>query len=198
MEKELFVRLAICIDPTKAESSGISKSVLRSFGVGVEGLDPEEKAFRTALRNRILSDTLPLSEIGAIPLLPDLGPHDGFPLDQQRAVNIPEKLLKDVCGKILRGCEYKLNHETYVEEPHVLRIYFARDETIPDVTAFVKLAHPTALGPGFEVRRVACPPEEGYAVLYRVTLWATFKIYASIDVDEDTVQSTAPTSEGEI
>jgi hypothetical protein len=196
LEKELFIRLAICVDPSKAGASGISGAVLRSFGVGVQNLDPKEKACRTALREKVLADTMPMSDIGPVPLLPDLGPHAGFPLDQQRAVSISEKLLKEVCGKILRGCEYKLNNKKFIEKPYVLRIYFAHDEKISDVTAFVKMAQPTALGPGFEVRRVGCPPEDGYAVLYRVILWDTFKIYGSIDVDEGSAPSTAAAPRG--
>jgi hypothetical protein len=42
------------------------------------------------------------------------------------------------------------------------------------------------LGPGFEIRRGQSPPEEGtHIVLYRIVIWGTLKIYASI-ADEGT------------
>src|SRR5712664_2404712 len=38
IERELFVRLALGTDPTKAEASGMSKTALRSLGIGVGDL----------------------------------------------------------------------------------------------------------------------------------------------------------------
>ena len=83
LEKELFIRLAICIDPTKAEASGISKDALRSMGIGVQELNPEERAYRTALLNKILGDSVPLKDIGDVPLVPGLEPHAGFSEDKR-------------------------------------------------------------------------------------------------------------------
>ncbi len=48
----MFVRLALCAKPTKAEASGMSKKATKSLGIGVIDLDPKEKEHRTAfLRN---------------------------------------------------------------------------------------------------------------------------------------------------
>jgi hypothetical protein len=185
LEKELFIRLAICVDPTKAEASGISKDALRSMGVGVQDLDPEERAHRTALLKKVLGDSVPLKDIGDVPLVPGLGPHVGFSVDQQRAVTIPDDLLKRVAGKILRGCEYKLNKKAYVEEPYRLEIYLAHDNDVSNLTAVFETLQATTLGPGFEVRRGESTPGESHTVLYRVTIWGTIKIYASISRDEN-------------
>src|SRR5271155_3734122 len=46
MEKELFIRLVLCVGPVKAEASGLSRAALESLGVGVPGLSLTEKRHR--------------------------------------------------------------------------------------------------------------------------------------------------------
>lgn len=186
LEKELFIGLALCVGPLKAEASGISASALRSLGVGIQNLDSKERAHRTALLRKLATKIRPLKDLGAVPLVPGLGPHAGFPIDEQMAITVSDELLQRVSGKVLRGCEYKLNKNAYIEEPYQLKVYFAHDAAIPDVTAFIeKKCGVTTLGPGFEVRRGESPPEEAaHIVFYRVTIWGTLKIYATIARDE--------------
>ncbi len=127
----------------------------------------------------------PLKEHGEIGLLPGFGPHPGFPAGEQLVLNIPEEVLKSVSEKIVRGCEYRLNGGAYIEQPLHVKIYFVHDRGAEDLTAFLERLPATTLGPGFEVRRGQAPPEEGeHIVLYRITIWGTLKIYASIDNEE--------------
>jgi len=185
LEKELFIRLAICVDPTKAEASGISKKALRSLGIGVKNAACEESVHREALRKRIMAETQPLAQAGDLPLLPGVGPHPGFKVEEQRAIEIPYELMHSVCGKVLRGCEYKMGKKRYIEEPYRLEIYFAHDDDVKDVTATCESIPAFTLGPGFEVRRAQTPPNEPYAAFYRVMIWGTIKIYATVGTDED-------------
>lgn len=185
IEKELFVRLALGTDPTKAEASGMSKTALRSLGIGVGDLSPEEKTHRTALAKKVLMKVKPLKEHGEIGLLPGFGPHPGSRAGEQLVLNIPEDVLKPVSEKIVRGCEYKLNGGAYIEPPLHVKIYFVYDRGAEDLTAFLERLPVTTLGPGFEVGRGQSPPEEGERiVLYRITIWGTLKIYASINHEE--------------
>src|SRR5712664_1013637 len=50
VEKEVFVRLGLCVNPQKVAATGISKRVIRSLGIGAEGLDEDEKRIRSALK----------------------------------------------------------------------------------------------------------------------------------------------------
>jgi hypothetical protein len=182
IEKEMFVRLALCTNPTRAEASGMSKSALRSLGIGVDNLTPKEKAHRIALAKKVFLKVKPLKDRGGIGLLPGLGPHEGFPAGEQLTLTISNATLYSVSEKIIRGCEYKLNNEGYIEKPYRLKIYFVYDKGIEDVTALLDSLPATHLGPGFEVRRGQSPLEEGVQiVLYRVVIWGTLKIYATID-----------------
>jgi len=185
LEKELFAVLALCIDPTKAEAAGISKKALASMGIGAANLSTEEKAHRKAFQKRILGTMKPLDELTDVPFLPTLGPHRGFSATEQRSIEFSGETLKLVSEKVLRGCEYKLNNKRYVEEPYRLEVYFPREDGMDHVSAILAQVPATTLGPGFEVKRCATRPEECYAVLYRVTVWGTVRIYASIGREED-------------
>lgn len=183
LEKELFVRLALCADPAKAEASGMSRRALRTLGIGVANLNAKEKAHRIALLKKVFAKAKLLKEYGGeISLLPGVGPHAGFPAAEQLTIMISDEILRRVSEKIIRGCEYKLNHGAYVEQPLEVKIFFIHDMGSEDLTAFVEKLPATTLGPGFEVRRGQAPPEGGtHIVIYRILIWGTLKIYASID-----------------
>ncbi len=78
MEKELFIRAAICVGLVKGEAAGLSKKSLESTGVGVLGLSPQERAHRQALKSKILKETEPY--VPGTQHFPGLGPHYGSPM----------------------------------------------------------------------------------------------------------------------
>ena len=84
MEKELFVRLALCVDPRKAEAAGLSRKAVKSLGVGVPGISAEERQHRHALKKKILKNAEPYKP--GTEIFPGLGPHPGFPPYQQLAI----------------------------------------------------------------------------------------------------------------
>ena len=53
------------------------------MGVGVLDLSPEESAHRQALKAKIMKEMKPYVPGTSVPLFPGLGPHAGFPEDQQ-------------------------------------------------------------------------------------------------------------------
>jgi hypothetical protein len=178
----MFVRLALCADPTKAQASGMSKRALRTLGIGVTDLDTKEKAHRIGLLKKVFAEAKLLKDSGDHVLLPGVGPHPGFPAGGQLVITIPEAILRIVSEKIVRGCEYELNGGAYVEPPLRVKIYFVHDKGAEDLTAFLEKLPVSSLGPGFEIRRGQAGAEEGiHVVLYRITIWGTLKIYAAID-----------------
>ncbi len=119
MEDELFVRLALCVDPRKGAASGISKRAIRSFGVGATGLSENERRYREALRDRIFQDAKAYSSDDQAHILPGLGPHPQGPATQQIQISISEDLLTSVAKKIVRGSEYWLANGRIVGPPFV-------------------------------------------------------------------------------
>src|SRR6185437_1164106 len=81
MEKELFVRLALCVDPRKAAAMGLSEKAVRSMGVRADGISEEERKHREALKQNVLKEMkyyTPDTET-----FPGLGVHPEFALESQ-------------------------------------------------------------------------------------------------------------------
>jgi hypothetical protein len=179
MEREVFNRLALCVDPGMAEAAGLSAKALRSMGIGVEDLSSREAEHRRAQKLKIIKATKPYK--AGTETLPGLGPHPGFPESELFQIDIPAELLHEVAKKMVRGCEYVLA-DRIVDKPYNVQIYFVRKHDIPDnlVWAFQSpSAITTHLGPGFSVTRVAAH-DEPKTVVYKMSVWGTLDFYATI------------------
>src|ERR1700694_4986341 len=75
VEKEVFVRLGLCVNPQKVAATGISKRVIRSLGIGAEDIDEDEKRIRAALKDEVLRGAKPFAEEVRPHILPGIGPH---------------------------------------------------------------------------------------------------------------------------
>lgn len=179
LEKKLFTRLALCIDPSKAEASGISKKVMEDLGVGVVGIKDNEKSHRQAQLDGLLKETARYEE--GMDAFPGFGPHEGFPENEQKGLLIAEELLVPVAKKILRGCEYKLGEGRYIEAPYRLEVSFPNEdsEEMEKIKGIFQRIKSTCLGPGFRVQR-AILETDAKSVMYRVAVWDTLMIYGAV------------------
>lgn len=181
-EKEIGTMMWMCIDPSKPGAKGLRDKVFRSFGVGVHNLKKKEREHRNAFMRRILKMMKPVPKSGLSPF-PGFGPHNNEPIEKHRYVPIDQEGIKLLAKKVITGLEYRQGgKERYIEEPHVLNIYFPNEEGLGEaLDIFLKLPvyeH----GTGFEIRRGAS--EDGRTILYRVKLWNTWLIYAVITDNE--------------
>ena len=179
MEKTVFSRLVLCVDPLKDEAAGLSTKARRSMGIGAEGLSAVEAEHRRAQKLKIINATRPYKP--GTRTLPGLGPHPGFRDDKGLQIDIPADMLHEVAKKMVRGCEYILAGRI-VEKPYDIEIYFAQEQDLPNQLVQA-LEGPGAstndLGPGFSVTRVAAH-DEANDVAYRIIVWGTLAIYALI------------------
>ena len=178
-EQELLLYMGLCVDPRKLEAAGIAERVKRSFGIGVKGLSPKETRIREARKNRVLASLKPFSENQQEHIIPGLGPHHGFPLKQQIALEIPSEAVYEVSKKIVRGCEFWLANGRIIDEPYDLSVYLAPQEEIADVLRMFQPFGPIHRGPGFRIRRAATR-EDPLSALYEIWIWDTWTIYCSI------------------
>jgi hypothetical protein len=178
IEKELLLRLGLCIDPAKAEASGISARVLRSFGLGNAGQTAREKELRRKTMERLLREIVPYYDSRKMySPLPGLGLHAGFHPAEQLVIPVSSEMLTRVAQKVVRGCEFKLAGR-YVEVPYSIRVYFV--EKSPELEPLYRQGSETHLGPGFELNRMQSP-EGPIPVLYRALIWGTIPFHAAID-----------------
>jgi hypothetical protein len=107
MEKELFVRLALCVDPRKPAAQGLSERAVRSFGVDVQGISEEERRHREALRDKIRGEMKPYTPDIEPHILPGLGPHPELPAGEQIRIDIQgtwcTRWQKRLCGDVNIG-----------------------------------------------------------------------------------------------
>jgi hypothetical protein len=182
-EQELFIRLALCVDPRKIEAHGISSKLARTFGIG-EGISPADKQKRTAFRDRILSEAKPISEENQAHIIPGLGPHPGFPIESQREIGIPAQVAYDVAKKIVRGCEFWFLDGRIIDPPYKLDVYMVHPEEIPGIVRMFDSINAVTLGPGFRVRRAAVR-EDPLSAMYQVEIWGTWTLYFTVLPPED-------------
>lgn len=117
---------------------------------------------------------------------PGLGPHLEYPLEIQKSIPVPEKELKLICKKIIRGLEYYVNNHRFIEEPYRLSVYFVKQNAdIQDVHNILeKFGTHKEYGPGFTVQRAEAKEAGISSVLYRVTVWDTLTLYGSITTEQ--------------
>jgi hypothetical protein len=191
MEKKVFGRLILCVDPRKPEAAGLYAKLKRSLGVGVVDLSKEEEAHRQRQRLGLIAAIKPYNPAASGSILPGLGSHPGFNDEDLPQIRIPSDLLLKVYEKIVRGCEYVLAGRI-IEEPYGIQIYFVHEHNVPE-DLVRGLESPAAedvhVGPGFRVVRVAAH-DEPYTVAYEITLWGSAYFFAFIANRSEAAEAT--------
>ncbi len=174
----------MCIQPSKAEASGINSKLLRTFGIGNEDeISEKELRIRRGTLKKIMSEAMPYDP--KIKPFPGLGPHKGYPLEAQRSIRVPILELTAVINKIVKGLEYNLSNKRYVREPFKLEVHFVDEQAnIAEVYSILeKHGAKKELGPGFVANRAMAHElfnGETSAVIYQIKIWGTLTAYASI------------------
>jgi hypothetical protein len=180
MENEVFIPLALCVDPRKIAAAGLSEKALRALGTGAtSNLGEDEKQRRRAVKERVFKGAKHYSPDVQPHVLPGMGPHPEAPANEQLQILISGEKLQKVLGKVVRGCEYWLANGRIVEPPCELTVHFVHDADVPDVVRTFAQFGPVYLGPGFRVRRAGAH-DEPLAALYEAILSDTLKFYAVI------------------
>lgn len=181
IEKDLFLKLAMCIDPKKIGAQGLNKRFLVSLGIGVDPTEitPLEAKARLKTLLKLIRPATPYKP--GIKALPGLGLHAGYEPEKHMVIPVPHEELTQVSEKIIRGLEYKLAGR-YIQEPLRLKVYFIENFEAADRIDLLLENHgtKTAYGPGFLVERVETNDGTHPTMLYKISIWDTLTIYASI------------------
>jgi len=130
MEKELSHLMWMCMPSSNPLAPELRLKALRAFGIGpngkpVAGLKKKEQQARLAYLRRLMSETIPSSEVDERMLMPGFGFHEGYDRSSQRSTLLNKEKLSRVAEKIVRGVEYiQKGAKRYVEYPYKLEIYF--------------------------------------------------------------------------
>ena len=180
LEKDLLIRMALCVDPKSEGASGLAARVFRSLGLDVESLTAEERTHREASLAKLRSELMPHSKVasrsGAIP---GLGPPAGAPV--KWSIPIPWAGLSIITEKIARGCEYKLRRR-FLEAPYGIRTFVMETGEVPE--AYAAKSEVFDFGSGYRIRRLFAT-EDPKIVLYWISIWNALHLNAIIDLEDD-------------
>ena len=179
LEKDLLIRLVLCVNPKSEAASGLTEKVLRSLGLDTDQLPEEEKARRDNLRARIRAELMPSAAVAEKPeaRIPGLGPRESA----EWSIPIPWASLSIIAEKIVRGCEYNIKGR-YLELPYGIRTFVDGSNVLPE--PYASYAKGFDLGPGCTVRRLFAA-EDPNVVLYWISVWGTLHLGACIALEDD-------------
>jgi hypothetical protein len=178
MEDDLLFRLALCVDPHIPETAGIVQKALRSMKPEF-AKDERDRAARAARAKKLRKEMLTGTDIPRDAVYPGLGERWGRPLDQGIAFHIPANSFRRLTEKIVKGI-YFLEDKKFLEPPYTIDFYAVSDEGAQPVKELLdRFGRLYAREPGVVVRRMV-PEDEPMSSIFEITIWAQFKMYASV------------------
>ncbi|ODS00556.1 hypothetical protein AUC68_15010 [Methyloceanibacter methanicus] len=183
MERDLLIKLGLCLDPYDPASASIADKALRSLrpSAGHNRHDAEHRRRKgqSILKQALVGDQIP--DHGIFPGLGDRWPDIS---GERSAILVPKKHFERITEKIVRGIIY-VEDGRLVQQPYKIEFFvFADDATNPWMAAFDRCGKVYAREPGIVVRRVVAE-DDGLTSLFEVKFWRQFKTYASVTADGD-------------
>lgn len=176
IEEDLMLRLGLCVNRKSARASGISEKVLRALDTDAAD-GKRDKYYRQKTREKILKEMISLPEI-PIGILPNFGPKNNFS-KTHRGIKIPERELKDLGEKIIRGHQYVIEKK-YVENDYLIEIIFVHDKDVQKVINLINHhGKKYYRGPGLTIVH-APASDDNMVALYIIEIWGQLKIYGAI------------------
>lgn len=180
MEEDLLFRLALCVNPHAPETAGIVQKALRSMKPEFTN-DERDRAARTARATRLREELFYGPDIPRSAVYPGLGERWNRPATQGLAVLLPEKSLRRLTEKIVRGIFF-LEDRAFIDAPYTIEFYALTDEGATPIKEILdRFGREYAREPGIAVRRaVADDDPMGALSLFEINVWGQLTMYASV------------------
>lgn len=175
-----MIRLGMCLDPEKAEASGIAEKALRAMSPRF-AKNPKDALARQRARDKFLAGMKAASQALRATIYPGFATR--IPADEESvAVPIPAKGLQKLTEKICRGIFY-LEDATFIEPPYnVVHHVVSEYDAAPLIGMLGQFGKVYAREPGLTVCR-AVPNDNPHAALFAIEIWGQFTMYASVSDD---------------
>ena len=178
LEQDLLMRLACCVDPNAAASSGIYSKVLTSVDARY-ATNPKEARIRIARRKKLQAELLYGDQIPQEGIYPGLGERWNRSKDEQVAILIPASSFHRLTEKIVRGIFF-IEGGQYIEPPYFIDFYAVDDMGAAQIKELLyRFGTEYARVPGILINR-AITPEDGVSAIILIEVWNSFKMYASV------------------
>lgn len=177
LEKDLMIRIGLCLDPNDSSCAGIVDKAMRSIDPN-KGKNNKDKRARLKKRQQILGQMIQEGEIPESSIYPNFGLHADIS-DKQYAVTINANSIKKLNEKIVRGIMY-IDDGLFIEPPYEIESFTLTDESAqPIINTIEKFGSVHAREPGIIVKR-ATVQEDKLSSVFLIDIWGRFKMYSTI------------------
>lgn len=177
LEKDLMIRIGLCLDPDDPSSKGIVDKALRSIDPS-KGKNKKDKQARANKRLQILGQMIPEDSVPKTAIYPNFGLHENIP-EKQYGVTINAGSIKRLNEKIVRGIMY-IEDGVFIEPPYHIDSFTLTDEAAQPIIEIIdKFAKIYAREPGIIVKR-ATVKEDKLSSVFAIDIWNRFKMYSTI------------------
>jgi len=183
LERDLFIRIGLCLDRNRPECRGIVEKVLRTLNPDSTN-DLKEKEIRLKLKNKYLSEIEKVEHVPAQGVLPSFGKIPGTYYPELRQIKISQESLKKFTRKLVRGI-------TWVEEKRIIKkdrdinTFVLNDQDAQEIYGrFFSRGNAYYRGPGWTIWRCSVPEDSRYSLIL-TEIWGRFRLYGAEIPSED-------------
>lgn len=178
LERDLLVRLGLCVPPETAGAAGIVDKVLRTLDPGAARNDKDKRA-RAADRARVIRELIPFNKPPTEGVLPGLGVQPGVVYPEFAGVLIPSGSLERLGEKVVRGLTY-IHHAKLLGTEYRIRVYVVNDEKVAKLRELLRTrGRLFERGPGIAVYRAEWESDQ-LTALYRIEVWGQVPLHAAV------------------
>jgi hypothetical protein len=178
LERDLLIRLGLCVPPDAAAAAGVPAKVLRSLDPKAAKSD-RDRRIRAADRSRVLRELLPFGVPPAGGVLPGFGLQSESQYSDYAGILIPAGSLERLGEKLIRGITY-VHHGALLGAPYRVRVYVITDAAAGPMGRLIERhARVFDRGPGIAVFRSEAE-DDPLVALYKVVVWGRLVLFGAV------------------
>lgn len=178
IEKDMLIRIGMCLDPEAPESKSIVEKALRSV-LPQYASSAKEAQHRENKRRQLLEQMIPGGEIrGGV--YPGFGLPIGASADDHYALSFPKRHVDQIGSKMMRGIAFRQYGKILPPHAYEIGVQVLSPETSAQILSqLAPHVEVHAFAPGLTMKR-AITPEDPAVGIYAFTIWGRFEFFGSI------------------
>lgn len=179
IERDLMIRIGLCLDPYDEASKGIHQKALRAIDPA-QGKSEQDKRAREAKWLQLKSQTVVVGTVSSDTIYPNFGPEHSQSSNPAIPLLVSQKSIFKLSEKIARGLIF-IENKTLIDERFDITSMPIDDETaIPIIETAIRYGKSLFNGPGITVV-MATVPDDGVSSLFVIEIWGRFRIYTFVE-----------------
>lgn len=176
LERDLFLRMASCLDTEDPEVGSLVTRLLRSLDPKA-GRDERDARARLRRQEKFIKELVPIAGVPTEAVIPGFGPQSTPPPGGYQGVLVSPEDLKIFALKLVRGIAYHFDG-LYLDLREIEFTQRPVEEPIPELHAMLeRWGRHESNGPGISVAW-AVAQEDKRARMYYFEVWGKWRFYA--------------------